>query len=239
MWSEIHRGENIDGKQISISNPPLHKRWVPEGYGPAISFPFTNPDEFISRHEAPPLREKFFHFSSEFVARLKVKANEESNTEIISFFQALSALVWRSIIRANHLPHNQQTNCRLAMSNRPRLHPPLPETYFGNSIHAMTAATTIGELLENYLGWAALMLNQSVADYIDDAVYGFLKGWLLSRSMPPFSTFINCNDVFIGSSTRFNMYGSEFGQGKALAVRSGSANTFGGKVSACLGYEGG
>lgn len=69
----MHRGENIDGKQISISNPPLHKRWVLERYGPAISLPFTNPDEFISRHEAPPLRERFFHFASEFVARLKAK----------------------------------------------------------------------------------------------------------------------------------------------------------------------
>lgn len=83
------------------------------------------------------------------------------------------------------------------------------------------------------------MLNQSVADYIDDTVHDFLKEWILSRSMPPFSTFINCNDVFIGSSPRFDMYGSEFGLGKALAVRSGSANKFGGKVSAYPGCEGG
>ena len=36
--------------------------------------------------------------------------------------------------------------------------------------------------------------------------------------------------VMMGSSPRFNMYGNEFGMGKGVAVRSGYANKFDGKV---------
>lgn len=239
MWSEVHSGPNIDGKQISISSPPLHKRWVPDGYGPTISLPFTHPDEFISRYEKRPLRERFFHFSPESIARLKVKANEESSTHKISSFQALSALVWRSIIRANHLPHSQLTKCVLAINNRPRLDPPLPQSYFGNAVHVTITTTTVGELLEHNLGWAALMLNQSVASYTDDTVRSFLKEWLHSPFVYHLGTLINSGNLLIGSSPRFDMYGNEFGMGKAVAVRSGSANKFPGKVSAFPGYEGG
>ncbi|KAJ8438960.1 hypothetical protein Cgig2_018871 [Carnegiea gigantea] len=154
MWSEVHLGPNIDGKQISISSPPLHKRWVPHGHGPTICLLFTHLNEFISRYEKHPLRERFFHFSSESIARLKVKANEESSTHKISSFQALSALVWRSIIRVNHLPHSQLTKCVLAINNRPRLDPPLPQSYFGNAINVTITTTAVGELLEHNLGSA-------------------------------------------------------------------------------------
>ncbi|KAB1220192.1 hypothetical protein CJ030_MR3G017016 [Morella rubra] len=90
-WSEIFRA---DGNNISITRPPILKRWFPEGYGPIINLPFTHQDEFISRFEASKLRERMFHFSSEFIAKLKAKANAEYNTDKISSFQSLSALVW-------------------------------------------------------------------------------------------------------------------------------------------------
>jgi hypothetical protein len=45
--------------------------------------------------------------------------------------------------------------------------------------------------------------------------------------------------VMMGSSPRFNMYGNEFGMGKALAVRSGYANKFDGKITSYPGQEGG
>ncbi|RVX00021.1 BAHD acyltransferase DCR [Vitis vinifera] len=43
----------------------------------------------------------------------------------------------------------------------------------------------------------------------------------------------------MGSSPRFNKYGIEFGLGKGLAVRSGYAHKFDGKVSCYPGREGG
>ncbi|KAJ0794936.1 putative transferase [Helianthus annuus] len=46
------------------------------------------------------------------------------------------------------------------------------------------------------------------------------------------------NSVYMGSSPRFDMYGNEFGLGKALAVLSGYGNKFEGKVTSYPGREG-
>lgn len=45
--------------------------------------------------------------------------------------------------------------------------------------------------------------------------------------------------VLVGSSPRFDMYGCDFGWGKPVAVRSGRANKFEGKVSLYPGRDGG
>jgi hypothetical protein len=71
-WSEIFQAE---GNDISLAHPPIHKRWFPDGCGPIINLPFTHQDEIISRFEAPALRERVFHFSSESIAKLKVEEN--------------------------------------------------------------------------------------------------------------------------------------------------------------------
>jgi hypothetical protein len=43
----------------------------------------------------------------------------------------------------------------------------------------------------------------------------------------------------MGSSPRFDMYGCDFGWGKAVAARSGNANKFDGKTSLYPSREGG
>jgi hypothetical protein len=144
-WSEIFKAQ---GNDISIARPPIHKRWFPDGYGPIINLPFTHQDEIISRFEAPELRERVFHFSSESIAKLKAKANEEYKTNKISSFQSLSALLWRCITRARRLPLDQITSCKLATDNRSRMDPQLSQDYFGNSVHVVAGVATAGELLE-------------------------------------------------------------------------------------------
>ncbi|XP_065626241.1 uncharacterized acetyltransferase At3g50280 isoform X2 [Quercus suber] len=224
------------GNNISLTRPPIHKRWFPDG-GPILNLPFKHQDEFISRFEAPKLRERMFHFSSESIAKLKAKANAESNTNKISSFQSLSALVWRCITRARHLPHDQITHCRLAINNRARMEPHLPNDYFGNSISAGAAVTTAGELLEHSLGWAAWKLHELVANHTDKVVRGWLDNWLKSPFVYQLDRLFDPHSVMMGSSPRFNKYGNEFGMGKAVALRSGYANKFDGKVSSYPGKE--
>ncbi|KAK9698960.1 hypothetical protein RND81_08G143800 [Saponaria officinalis] len=120
-WSSIHIAAN--GDQLSSASLPTHKRWFPDGHDPVIRLPYTHPNEFIFRYEAPPLKERFFHFSSRCIATLKSRANSDSKTDSISSFQALSAFVWKSIVRASHRPNNELTKCKLAVNNRPRLDP--------------------------------------------------------------------------------------------------------------------
>lgn len=236
MWSEIFQAQ---GKNISISRPPIHNRWFPDGHGPIINLPFTHHDEFVSRYQGPELRERIFHFSSQSIAKLKAKANAECNTNKISSFQSLSALVWRSIIRTRGLPHDQITSCRMAINNRSRLNPPLPEDYFGNSIQTVRGLTTAGELLEHDLGWAAWKLHQAVVNHTDKMVRDWVDKWVQSPFIYQLGQFFDPYSVMMGSSPRFNKYGNDFGLGKAVAIRSGYAHKFDGKVSSYPGHEGG
>ncbi|WJX41392.1 hypothetical protein P8452_28752 [Trifolium repens] len=236
-FSEIFQngGDNL----LPISHQPIHNKWFPEGYGPIINLPFKHHDEFIRSHESPIMSERIFHFSAESIAKLKAKANEESKTTKISSFQSLSALVWRSITRVRQLSHDKKTSCKMAINNRTRMEPSLPKEYFGNSIYAVSTETTVGELLENNLGWAAWKIHQTIANYDDKVVRRSLNEWLQSPIVFRMDMMVDPYTVMMGSSPRFNMYGNEFGMGKALAVRSGYANKFDGKITSYPGQEGG
>ncbi|PON65049.1 Transferase [Parasponia andersonii] len=238
MWSEIFRAQ---GNSTSISRPPILERWFPEGHGPIVSLPYTHPDEFVSRFEAPQLiRERVFHFSAESVAKLKAKANAACNhTSKISSFQSLAALVWRSIARARNAPPNQITNCVMAANNRTRLDPRVSEDYFGNLVYIVKGSTTAGDLLERDLGWAAWKLHEAVVNYDDKTVRGLMDELLRSPRVFQTGQLHDPYSIHMGSSPRFNMYGSEFGMGKAVAIRSGYANKFDGKISGYPGHEGG
>ncbi|CAB4296888.1 unnamed protein product [Prunus armeniaca] len=243
-WSEIFQAQTqthaSQNNNIipNISRPPVLKRWLPEGHDPIISLPYTHPDEFIGRFEAPKLRERMFHFSSEALAKLKAKANAEANTTKISSFQSLSALLWRCITRVRRLPPSQSTSCRLAANNRARLDPALSGDYFGNSVHLIKSeVVTAGELLEHGLGWAAWKLHEAVVNHDDKSIREFIDAWLQSRMVYQIGQFLDPRIVMMGSSPWFNMYGNEFGMGKALALRSGYANKFSGKVSSYQGGE--
>ena len=55
----------------------------------------------------------------------------------------------------------------------------------------------------------------------------------------PFESMFVPNSVMMGSSPRFDMNGNQFGLGKGVAVQSGYANEFIGKVSLYPRCEGG
>ncbi|XP_021722468.1 uncharacterized acetyltransferase At3g50280-like [Chenopodium quinoa] len=199
---------------------------------------------FGYRFNPPPFEERFFHFSSETIAKLKARANQEisSNNTAISSFQALAAFLWKSIIQAKGLKPDQQTHCKLAANNRTRLNPPLPEEYFGNSLIILTSTTTVGELFKHNLGWTASLVQQSVVDLTNKTVNDFADSWFKSPFVIRLDQMIEKdegNSVQVGSSPRFNIYGNEFaGLGKPIAVRSGYANKYDGKITVYPGFEG-
>ncbi|KAK2445615.1 putative acetyltransferase [Trifolium repens] len=236
--SEIFQNDNLVSGPIS--HQPIHTRWFPEGYGPIINLPFKHEDEFIYRYdETTILRERIFHFSAESIATLKAKANKLSNTNKISSFQSLSALVWRSITRARQQEHDQRTTIKLAVNNRTRLKPSLPNEYFGNSLSATSTETTAGELLENDLGWAAWKIHMAITNHDDKVVRNWVEEWLHSPFVYKKDLFFDPYTVMMGGSPRFNMYGNEFGMGKVLGVRTGYANKFDGKITSFPSQEGG
>lgn len=234
-WAEIARSKE---GEFTISRPPVHDRWFIEGEASPIKLPFSHEDEFVERYNPPPLREKIFHISPQSIGELKAKANKECGTNTISSFQALSALVWRSITRVRDLPAEQKASCRLACQNRARLQPPLSPDYFGNTIYPLPTTTTAGELMSHGLGWAAMLLHQTVQAHTDEAIRELVRKYHEEPSVYRMSVFDRMS-VMMGSSPRFDMYGCDFGWGKAVALRSGYANKFEGKVTSYPGWEGG
>ncbi|ONK74807.1 uncharacterized protein A4U43_C03F10340 [Asparagus officinalis] len=183
----------------------------------------------------PAVRECAFSFSPENIKKLKARANKETGCDgRISSFQALLAHVWRSVSRARALKPDQETCCWLQIGCRSRLSPPLPEAYVGNSIHGVTVKAFAGEVESNGLGWAALRLNQAIAEGSDRAgIYRWLESW--NKRRPSFMTmdqFISsAPDLYLSSSPRFDVYGNDFGWGKPVAVRSGPGNKVDGKFT--------
>ncbi|XP_060199409.1 uncharacterized acetyltransferase At3g50280-like [Lycium barbarum] len=237
-FSEVFKANNEQKQSIiPISKSPIFNHWFPEGKGPFINLPYTHHDQFISRYEAPHMTERFFHFSAKSLKKLKAKANEECNTTKISSLQALSALMWRCITRVRKFPSDQMTSCRMATNNRARLEPPLPEHYFGNCIQPVRGISSAGEVLDNNLGWAAWKLHQAVVNHKDKEIREWVEK-LESGMVYELRGFFDPFSVMMGSSPRFNMYGNEFGLGKGVALRSGYAHKFDGKVTLYEGIEG-
>ena len=102
-------------------------------------------------------------------------------------------------------------------------------------------AVAAGELLQHSLGWAAWKLHEAVVKLDDKEIRGFVDAGLQSPTVYLIGQVFDPYMVMMGSSPRFDMYGIEFRMGKAaavaVAVRSGYANKFGGKVSSYEGRE--
>ncbi|WOG99048.1 hypothetical protein DCAR_0418395 [Daucus carota subsp. sativus] len=243
FWQFVNALSQVfQDEKIAALNPPYLERWFPDGCGPLCSLPFTHHDQFISRsYEAPELVGRIFHFSAPALARIKSKANAccKDRGVNVSTLQALSALVWRCVIRVRGLQKDDMSSCNTSVNMRSRLQPPLPPNYYGNCIQTVGAVTTAGELLENDLGWAAAQLSEAIAKHDNKAAREKLMKWVKNPSIYQIGKLVNPGLVMFGSSPRFNMYGNEFGMGKALAVLSGHDNKFDGKGTLYEGHQGG
>ncbi|KAM0857585.1 hypothetical protein ACQ4PT_048388 [Festuca glaucescens] len=246
-WAEIARSRFLaPAERPRLTRAPLFERWSPDGGVAApIVLPCADVSEIVERLSPPPLRERMLHFSTESLAALKERARQEllaagdtAGAAAVTRFQALTSLLWRSITRARGLAPDQETVCRAAVNNRGRLRPALPAEYFGNTIYAIgTEAVRAPELLERGHGWAAGAVGRAVAAHTDAAIRARVAAWM-AKPMVYTLTWFDPYGTMMGSSPRFDMYGCDFGWGKAVAARSGKANKFDGKTSLYPGREG-
>lgn len=168
---------------------------------------------------------------------LTEKATDSLPPAEISSFQSLCALLWRAVTRARNLPESKTTTFRMAVNCRLRLEPKLDPLYFGNAIQSIPTFATAGDVLSRDLRWCAEQLNKNVRAHGDATIRKYVEEWERDPRTFPLGNFDGAM-ITMGSSPRFPMYDNDFGWGKPVAVRSGRANKFDGKISAFPGREG-
>ncbi|XP_074314721.1 putative acetyltransferase At3g50280 [Silene latifolia] len=117
--------------------------------------------------------------------------------------------------------------------------------------HLTTLLTTIisskceskaGDLLSNGLGQATLLINQIIKLYDDEGTRRVLKQYEKQPSIyGPVPNSFDGNPklgIFIAGSTKFDIYGPEFGLGRAIAVLGGYVNMDDGKLVMTPGRDG-
>lgn len=119
---------------------------------------------------------------------------------------------------------------------RQRLQPPLPDQYLGNAILFGMVTSSVGELLERGLGWAAWEMNKMIAAQTEQDVRKLLEVWIKNPKVPNLGSLAS-NSLLTGSSPWFDVFGNDFGWGRPLAVRSRTANKFDGKLTVFQGAE--
>ncbi|KAK7372466.1 hypothetical protein VNO80_05846 [Phaseolus coccineus] len=171
----------------------------------------------------------------------KVNSNSKpqtiTETMEISSFQSVCALLWRAITRARKLPASKTTTFRMAVNCRHRVEPKLEQYYFGNAIQSVPTYACAGDVLSRDLRWCAEQLNSNVKAHDDAMVRRFVDDWEQKPRCFPLGNPDGAS-ITMGSSPRFPMYDNNFGWGRPLAVRSGRANKFDGKISAFPGRDG-
>ncbi|XP_074286248.1 putative acetyltransferase At3g50280 [Silene latifolia] len=231
-------------QKISISKKPIIETLFPQkGNGPIFKLPYLEPEEFISRYDPGPLRVRIFCFSPESISILKAKANEECGPHnSISSFQALCAFMWQSITRARNLKPDDEVHCGIVINARAIFNPPFPPEYFRCFLTGTQSSSKVSDLINKGLGRSALLINQSIKSHDEKAYRGLIK---IFEEHPmvvqagPGTIYYRPNNIKIGGSSRFDMYGPEFGLGKAVAVLAGYASKEDGKVTANPGRQGG
>ncbi|KAK2378886.1 putative acetyltransferase [Trifolium repens] len=163
-----------------------------------------------------------------------VKSNVRNE---ISSFQSLSAQLWRSITRARKLDSTKTSTFRMAVNCRHRLNPKMEPFYFGNAIQSIPTVASVKDILSNDLKYCAGLLHQNVVAHDDATVRRGVEDWENNPRLFPLGNFDGAM-ITMGSSPRFPMYDNDFGWGIPLAIRSGKANKFDGKISAFPGREG-
>uniref|UniRef100_A0A2C9URA4 Uncharacterized protein n=1 Tax=Manihot esculenta TaxID=3983 RepID=A0A2C9URA4_MANES len=162
-------------------------------------------------------------------------------TAEISSFQSLCALgflLFQAVTRARKLSPDKTTTFRMSVNCRHRLNPKLDPLYFGNAIQGVYTYASAGDVLSQDLRWCAEQLNKNVIAHNDEMVRRFVENWEKNPRCFPLGNFDGAT-MTVASSPRFPMYDNDFGWGRPLAVRSGRANKFDGKISAFPGREGG
>lgn len=234
-WAQICSGSN------SVSVSPFLERT--KARNTRVKLDLSLPPKPVNgvANQGPQLREKLFRFSEAAIDKIKSKVNStppSHSSNPFSTFQSLASHIWYHVTLARELKPQDYTVFTLFADCRKRVDPPMPESYFGNLIHAIFTVTAAGLLLGNPPEFGASLVQKTIEGHNAKAIEERNKEWEAAPKIFEYKDAgVNC--VAVGSSPRFKVYDVDFGWGKPEGVRSGSNNRFDGMVYLYQGKSGG
>ncbi|KAH9623102.1 hypothetical protein KSS87_002533 [Heliosperma pusillum] len=232
---------------VSLSNKPIFKPFLLKGCNLLQKLPYLEPNKFIRQIDnGPRFKQKIFHFSLSSITNLKKRVNSEWPEGLgrISSYQALAALVWVSINRAQKASAHAYTTaiCYVPINCRALFDPPLSPAQFGNQAQPLMVTREVGELIENGPGQAAKVIHQGILGYDQKVATQCLKAMMEKPYVLYLDDFVrnkdNCSMINFTGSSKFDIYGVDFGLGKPVAVWSGDTCKRDGKVVIRMARDG-
>ncbi|KAJ4902369.1 Phenolic glucoside malonyltransferase 1 [Raphanus sativus] len=162
----------------------------------------------LTREDIQTLRER--------LKREESSASSSSPKELrLSTFVVTYSYVLTCVIRARGGDPNRPVGYAFAVDCRSLLDPPVPSNYFGNCVSAafrvpLTAETFMGE--EGFLS-AARMVSDSVEGLDETVAFKLPEILAAFATVPPGAQLLS-----VAGSTRFGVYGLDFGWGKPQRV---------------------
>ncbi|KAG8501391.1 hypothetical protein CXB51_003451 [Gossypium anomalum] len=140
---------STDNNNSSSSHPEFNR--VPDLCG------------FMSRFSNERLVPTSFIFDKTSLNELKkiVFSTSRVGESNYTSFEVLSAHIWRSWARALNLPSNQILKLLFSINVRERVKPSLPRGYYGNAFVLGCAQTSVKDLTEKGLGYAAMLVKRA------------------------------------------------------------------------------
>ncbi|XP_004307660.1 PREDICTED: omega-hydroxypalmitate O-feruloyl transferase [Fragaria vesca subsp. vesca] len=154
-------------------------------------------------------------FNKTHVTELKKLALSTSrlSTEFTAF-EVLSGHVWRSWARALNLPSNQILKLLFSVNVRERVRPSLPEGYYGNAFVLGCAQSSVKELTEKRLGYAAGLVRRAKERVGEDYVRGVVESVGGEKKASPDSVGV----LIVSQWSRLGLDRVDFGMGRPVHV---------------------
>ncbi|KAL0382099.1 UNVERIFIED_CONTAM: BAHD acyltransferase DCR [Sesamum calycinum] len=173
-----------------------------------------------------PIRERIFRFSRESILKLKAKVNNNTTKREVNGGIDFAELMGKHSNDTRKYPDGKLTPLAWLMNAVSR-----------ETIQSIPTYATAGDVLGKDLRWCAEQLNKNVLAHGNATVRKYVEDWEKDPRCFPLGNFDGAM-ITMGSSPRFPMYDNDFGWGRPVAVQSGRANKFDGKISAFPGRDG-
>jgi len=154
---------------------PTH---TPADFDTSLSLSPSTPIPWHQWDTSARVSQRLLHFSPQEIQQIYTLATSSSSTLKISKHDALLAHIWRHITLARQLPENTTVYLDMTFGLRPRVSPPLPNSFLGSPItHAAITYTTssnppsISELAQTIRKTLAVFTSEAVANHLHDLAF--------------------------------------------------------------------